>query len=356
MADGLAQPILQETGAIGGNAVDVSPGTGPPLLGGRRCGESVFDEPVEGPVDQWSAHGEHPADRAIGVEFFGDGKAVSIALGENSEHGVLRCGELRVGERSHNETIYSLIVTRGGRFLSWIGAVVVVVSCSAASESEEVLVSAAASLTDLFTEMEQSYENGHPNVDVIVNFGGSSALREQIVEGAPVDVFASADLTNMEAVVGHGLVRSSPQVFALNEMTIAVSPGNPGGVVDVSDLSKDSLLVGLCADGVPCGDLAREILGNADVSPAVDSNEPDVRALLTKIELGELDVGLVYVTDVSSGEGGVQGISIPAGINVTTEYPIAVLAGADREAFDFVAWVLSSEGRSIIREHGFGLP
>lgn len=252
-----------------------------------------------------------------------------------------------------------LIVSNWVRLSLLVVASLVVASCGSDQESAgEVLVSAAASLTDLFTEMEESYESEHPGVDVIVNFGGSPALREQIIQGAPVDVFASADLANMEALVERNLVGGEPQVFASNQLQIAVPSGNPGGVSGVSDFGDDALLVGLCAEEVPCGRLAREVLANAGVMAAVDSNEPDVRALLTKIELGELDLGIVYVTDVMASEGSVEGIAIPDEVNVATEYPIAVLSDAPNSdlADDFVSWVTSDDGAAIVAEYGFRLP
>lgn len=218
-------------------------------------------------------------------------------------------------------------------------------------------MSAAASLTDVFAAMEEGFEKEHPEVDVVLNLGASSTLRRQIVEGAPVGIFASADLGNMDQVEDAGLVRSDPVVFASNHLQIAVQQGNPTGVADLSDFADEARLIGLCSPGVPCGQLARETLDAAGVAPSLDSEEPNVRALLNKIAIGELDAGIVYSTDVRA-EDGVEGIPIPDEINMFNEYVIAALAGAGKAdpAEEFVDYVLSPAGRGILEDAGFGLP
>jgi molybdate transport system substrate-binding protein len=222
----------------------------------------------------------------------------------------------------------------------------------------KVLVSAAASLTDAFAEIERAFEAAYPTVDVTLNLAGSSTLRAQILEGAPVDVFASADRTNMARVAEAGDLAGQPTIFARNRLQIAVPPGNPAGVTGLADFARDELLVGLCAEGVPCGDLAREALSRAGVVFVVDTHEPDVRALLTKVELGELDAAVTYVTDLTTAAGRAEGVDIPLDQNVSTGYPIAVLAGApDPDAARaFVELVLSTDGQAILARHGFGSP
>ncbi len=222
----------------------------------------------------------------------------------------------------------------------------------------EVLVSAAASLTDAFAEIEVAFEAAHPGVKVLLNLGGSSSLRAQILEGAPVDVFASANASNMDRVVEAGRVSGEPRVFARNLLQIAVPAGNPAGVHGLDDFADEALRLGLCAEEVPCGEFARRALERAGVVPAPDTNEPDVRALLTKVELGELDAGITYVTDVASTHGAVEGIVIPEDQNVVAVYPIAVLAGAPNPdaAEAFVRFVLSYDGRAILAKHGFAAP
>ena len=218
----------------------------------------------------------------------------------------------------------------------------------------ELLVSAAASLTDAFAEIESVFETVHPGVDVVLNLGSSSSLREQILEGAPADVFASANTANMDRVVEAGEA-DDPHIFATNLLQIAVPVGNEAGVTGLADFANDDLLIGLCAEEVPCGDFGRQALENAGVTPAIDSNEPDVRALLTKIEAGELDAGIVYVTDIASAAGTVEGIEIPAEDNVSAEYPITVLLNAPNpHAADvFMTLVLSDQGQEILARFGF---
>ena len=221
----------------------------------------------------------------------------------------------------------------------------------------ELLVSAAASLTDSFAEVASAFEETNSEVDVLLNLGGSSALRVQIMEGAPADVFASANTSNMDIVVEAGEAED-PQVFVRNLLQIAVPAGNPSGVTGLEDFARDELLIGLCAEGVPCGDFARRALAEAGVTPAIDTNEPDVRALLTKIQVGELDAGITYVTDVTSADGLVEGIDIPEDQNVVANYPIAVLANATNPdaAAAFVEFILSEEGQAILARYGFETP
>ena len=222
----------------------------------------------------------------------------------------------------------------------------------------EILVFAAASLLDVFTEIEAAFESAHPGTRVEVTTAGSSALREQILQGAPADVFASADVANMDQVVDAGLAEGAPTEFAANELEIAVPAGNPGGVTGLEDLADGDLLVGLCAEGVPCGDLARQMLSAAGIEASVDTDEPDVRALLTKLEVGELDVGVVYVTDVRAADGAVEGITIPAEVNARATYPIVTLAESPNPtvASAFVEFVRSPESQAILADHGFSPP
>lgn len=221
-----------------------------------------------------------------------------------------------------------------------------------------VHVFAAASLTDAFGELGEAFEEANPDVTVELNFAGSSALATQIQEGAPADVFASADESNMQKLVDSGDVTAEPRVFVTNVLEIAVPPGNPAGVDGLDEFADPDLLIGLCAEEVPCGRFGRQALQNAGVTPAIDTNEPDVRSLLTKIEAGELDAGLVYRTDVRSADDAVEGIEIPSDHNVVATYPIAPTAVvADAEAAEaFVAFVLSSDGQEILAAYGFGEP
>jgi molybdate transport system substrate-binding protein len=237
-------------------------------------------------------------------------------------------------------------------------ALVALSACGRGSAQGELIVSAAASLTDAFREVESAFEDVNPEVDVVLNLGASSALREQILEGAPADVFASANTSNMDQVAEAGGVDGKPEIFVTNLLQIAVPTGNPAGVTGLQDFARDELLIGLCAEDVPCGEFGREALASAGVTPAIDTNETDVRALLTKIEAGELDAGITYVTDVMSTGGTVEGIEIPEENNVVAEYPIAALAAAPNPeaAAAFVEFVLSDDGQAILTGYGFSSP
>ena len=247
------------------------------------------------------------------------------------------------------------------RLIAGSMAILLVASCGRAgvpdAERVELLVAAAASLTDVFGDIETAFEDAHPGIDVILNLGGSSLLREQILANAPVDAFAPADVAIMEEVRAAGLVRGSARVFARNTMAIAVPAGNPGGVNGLDDLARPDLLVGLCAETVPCGRFTRQVLRRAGVTAQPDTEEPNVRALLTKVEHGELDTGIVYATDVREA-GGAVAIAIPEEHNVTTDYPIAIMSGTSHPeaAAAFVAFVLSDEGRALLNRHGFQIP
>lgn len=239
-------------------------------------------------------------------------------------------------------------------------ALVVLSACRDGStvDRQELLVSAAASLTDVFADIELAFEQVNPEVDVVLNLAGSSTLREQILAGAPADVFASANTEIMAEVVDAGETSSEPEVFAVNRLQIAVPAGNPGRVTGLEDFSNADLLLGICARGVPCGDFARQSLAKAGVDPELDTAEPNVRALLVKIEAGELDAGITYVTDVIASGESVEGIDIPVEVNVTAEYPIAVLANAPNPdtAADFVSFVQTEPGREILENRGFATP
>ena len=234
-------------------------------------------------------------------------------------------------------------------------AVLLLLTACGSNSNDQILVSAAASLTDAFAELETGFETNNPGVDVVLNLAGSSTLREQILEGAPIDVFASANIANMDQVVGAGLVKGSPRVFSSNRLQIAVPRGNPAGVTALADFANEELLIGLCAEAVPCGALGRIALGAAGVVPAIDTNEPDVRSLLTKVEAGELDAALVYATDVASTSG-VDGVMNPQ--DRAAAYSIAVLADAPNPtvANEFFEYVLSAEGQRILMDQGFVSP
>jgi molybdate transport system substrate-binding protein len=228
----------------------------------------------------------------------------------------------------------------------------------ATAPSEPILVLGAASLTDAFTEIAAGFEAANEGVSVELSFGASSALATQIIEGAPASVFASASGSQMTAVVEEGLNDSEPAIFASNVLEIAVSPDSEGEVTALDDFADEDLLLGLCAEDVPCGTFAVEAFDNAGITPSIDTFEPDVRALLGKVANGELDAGIVYHSDVIASGGSVVGVEIPEDQNVIAAYPIATLSEAtDAEwAQAFVDFVLSDSGQEILQTYGFAAP
>jgi len=224
--------------------------------------------------------------------------------------------------------------------------------------SGTILVFAAASLTDAFAEVEAAFERANPGVDVQVSFAGSSTLREQILEGAPADVVASANEATMTQLVDAGEVSGTPEVFVTNSLKIAVPVDNPAGVTGLDDFADPDKLIGLCVEEVPCGEFARQALRTAGITPSIDTEEPDVRALLAKVGEGDLDAGIVYVTDVKAAGDHVTGIDLPKDANVEARYPIANLSGSPNPggAAAFTAFVLSDEGRGILTGFGFATP
>jgi molybdate transport system substrate-binding protein len=223
-------------------------------------------------------------------------------------------------------------------------------------DDEVVLVFAAASLADAFTELEAAFESRHAGIDVQLNLAGSSSLRAQIVEGAPADVFAAAAPQHVDALPESGVDVTAPAVFARNRMVIAVPVGNPGGVSGLADLARGELLVGLCAAEVPCGGYAQAVLQAGGVDAAVDTAEANVRSLLGKLEAAELDAGIVYASDVAASDL-VEAVAIDEGINVVADYPIVMLGSEPSDdAAAFVEFVLGHEGTTILRAHGFLAP
>ncbi|MGI8578730.1 MAG: molybdate ABC transporter substrate-binding protein [Nocardioidaceae bacterium] len=220
-----------------------------------------------------------------------------------------------------------------------------------------ITVFAAASLTEAFTTLGHQFEAAHPGVTVKLDFDSSSTLAEQINQGAPADVFASAAPTNMQQVIAAGGASTSTN-FVKNLMEIAVPPGNPAHVTGVSDLAKSSVKVALCQPQVPCGAVAAQVFRNAHVTVQPVTLEQDVKSTLTKVELDEVDAGVVYVTDVRSAGAKVKGIVIPNAINASTEYPIAALTKAPNPtgARAFVAYVRSAAGRKVLTADGFEKP
>ncbi|GAA1414808.1 molybdate-binding protein [Glutamicibacter uratoxydans] len=216
--------------------------------------------------------------------------------------------------------------------------------------ADTITISAAASLQRSFDEIGKKFQAEHPETKIsTISYDGSSTLATQIVEGAKVDVFASADEKNMATVTAAGLGKN-PQVFATNTLVIAVPANNPGNVKSLADLSKATTV--LCAPKVPCGAASTTLLDNQGVKVTPASQEQNVTAVLQKVAAGEADAGLVYATDVI-GEDKVKSI-VPEGAGqVVNSYPITALTD-NPGAQEFVDFVLSDEGQKILKDHGFG--
>ncbi len=224
--------------------------------------------------------------------------------------------------------------------------------------SGEVVVFAASSLTGSFQRIGRDFEAAHPGVRVTFSFGGSSSLGPQVVAGAPADVFASADRATMARVVAADATAAPPVVFARNRLQIAVPPDNPGGVDGLDDFARAELDLAVCAPQVPCGAAARRAFTAAGVRARPDTLEQDVKAVLTKVALGEVDAGMVYRTDVRAAGARARGVPFPAARQAVNAYPIAPLAQAPNPdaARAFVRFVRSRQGREALARAGFGLP
>ena len=227
--------------------------------------------------------------------------------------------------------------------------------CAPAREGETSLtVYAAASLGPALEEIAAAFEETRPGVDVRpLVLDGSQVLATQIGEGAPADVFASADEATMARVAERA---PEPAVFATNTLTIAVPPGNPAGIQGLADLADPAATVVLCAAEVPCGASSRALLEAAGIVVDPASEEQNVGAVLAKVAAGEADAGLVYRTDIA--RGGVEEVEAEGAADVVNRYPIAALRGADdpEAAAAFVAFVLGDEGQGILADFGFGAP
>lgn len=226
-----------------------------------------------------------------------------------------------------------------------------------ADEGTTLRVFAAASLTDSFEQIADRFEAENAEVSVELNPGPSSGLAEQIVSGAPADVFAAASTENMQTVVEAELAEN-PTVFATNSLRIAVPPGNPGGVDSLEDLGDPEVTVAVCEPEVPCGAVAAEVLENAGVAVEPATEDVDVRSVLTRVTLDEADAGLVYVTDVLAAADDVESVEVPDEVNAETAYPIVALRFSEDPALAraFVDLVLSDDGVAVLEDAGFLIP
>lgn len=233
------------------------------------------------------------------------------------------------------------------------------VDSSASALEGSITVYAAASLKQTFTDLAQQFEDAHPGVSVELTFAGSSDLVTQITEGAPADVFASADEKNMTKLTDAGLIAAdAPVDFATNVLEIAVPAGNPAGVGSFADLARPDVKVVVCAPQVPCGSATAAIEQATGVTLAPVSEESSVTDVLGKVSSGEADAGLVYVTDVAAAGAAVEGIPFPESSGAVNTYPIAPVSASANPtvARAFAEFVAGPEGRAVLAAAGFGAP
>jgi len=227
---------------------------------------------------------------------------------------------------------------------------------------QTLVVFAAASLTDTFTTIAHQFEADHAGVTVKLSFAGSSDLVAQIQEGAPADVFASADEPNMKKLTDAGLAAGAPVAFATNVLTIVTPPGDPAGVTSFHDLAKSGVKVDVCAPQVPCGNATKEVEEATGVTIKPVSEESKVTDVLAKVTSGEADAGLVYVTDakgaLAKDAHALAQIDFPESSKAVNTYPLAAVRGSKHAelAREFVAAVTSDAGQKVLRDAGFGAP
>jgi molybdate transport system substrate-binding protein len=241
-----------------------------------------------------------------------------------------------------------------------LAATVLVAACGGTTPSTStppvtINVFAAASLTDSFKALGDDFHHNNPDITVQFNFAGSPTLVMQIEQGAQADVFASADTTNMNKLSSDGYTGGTPQVFAHNKLEIVVAPGNPKHIAGLADLARPDVIYISAGPTVPAGKYALEALQKAGVTATPKSLETDVKSLVSKIELGEADAGIVYTTDVKAAGAKVDGVQIPDTYNVVATYPLASVKDSKNmsDANEFVAYVLSAKGQSTLESFGF---
>lgn len=226
-------------------------------------------------------------------------------------------------------------------------------ACSASdgSDGQTLTVMAAASLTEPFGELAETFEADHPGVDVVTSFDSSATLATQVVNGAPADLVATADERTMQTMADEDALAGEPVVFAHNVLTLVVPPDNPAGIGALEDLDGSEYVV--CAPAVPCGALAEALLADAGVTTEPRSHEVDVKAVLTKVVLDEADAGLVYASDVVAAGDRVAEVPVPGAPG--TDYPAAVTTDSEAPelAGEFLDLLLSDEGRAALERAGF---
>lgn len=231
--------------------------------------------------------------------------------------------------------------------------------CSGDEPDAKVLrVYAAASLKQAFTEIGATFEEKNPGVTVEFNFAGSSDLVTQLQQGAPADIFASADTKNIDKATNDKLVAGEPTLFASNTLQIAVPPRNPRKINSLADLTKPGLKVVICAPQVPCGSATKTVEKAANVTLKPASEESSVTDVLNKVTAGEADAGLIYRTDVAGADGKVDGVDFPQSSEAVNKYPIAALNSSKQAdlAKQFIALVTGTAGQKVLADAGFAKP
>lgn len=249
-----------------------------------------------------------------------------------------------------------------------LSLILIATGCSAAAshpETRSLSVFAASSLTEAFTEIGRNFEAANPNVTVRFSFAGSQTLKTQIEEGAPADIFASANKPEMESLIASGFVATdAAQIFLQNGLVVILPSENQIGLGKLQDLARPGVKLVLAAEEVPVGKYTRQSLDlmngqfgmdfKDQVLANVVSNEDNVRQVVAKVQLGEADAGIVYTSDAVAVPD-LKRIDIPAGLNVSAEYPIALLARSDHDELGtaFIDYVLSAEGQAVLQKWGF---
>ena len=220
-------------------------------------------------------------------------------------------------------------------------------------------VSAAASLKDVYTQLGQQFQQANPGTTVRFNFGGSDTLAQQIVQGAPADVLATASTKTMQTAQQAGRIDGQPTTYATNKLQIATAPGNPKGLRTLQDLARPDVSEVVCAPAVPCGAAATAAEKAAGVTLTPVSQEQDVRSVLQRVETGNADAGLVYVTDVKSAGGKVEGTDFPQATaqGAAQSYPIGVVTGSAQAdlARSWIAFVTGPQGKQALSAAGFAV-
>ncbi len=252
----------------------------------------------------------------------------------------------------------------GAKLFTGLFAMTLVAGCSskpASTESDasrQIIVFAAASLKKSFTEIGELFKTDNPGAEVEFSFAGSSDLATQLTQGAPADVFASADTANMDKAAKAGLLTGAPVNFAANTLTIAVAPGNPKHISSFKDLARPGLSVVICAPPVPCGAAAVKVEQATGVQLHPVSEESSVTDVLGKVISGQADAGLVYGTDVLAADEKVAGVSFPEAASAVNVYPIAALKDSTHTelAGKFIDLVTGDRGQKILGAAGFAKP